>query len=165
MTRITARIDLAVPADLCAQSVQTSMSDPRLLDAYRALRAGREYSGWVTVAVPGRRLEIAFAALDPSTNRRMHRFGWRVTYDFLPLDDGRTRVEVGIEYSRLAAIAAAGTLRVQAENDLTHRLIALHALELGLRHAAAPLAAGAAADGWAAPRSASEAAKAGPDRA
>jgi hypothetical protein len=86
----------------------------------------------VTASVPGRRLEIAFAALEPTSGTRTHALGWRVTYDFTPLDDGRTRVEVGVEYGALAAIGAMGTLRAQAENDIAHRLAALHALELGL---------------------------------
>ena len=86
----------------------------------------------MTVLVPDRRVEISFAALEPGSGRRSHTLGWRVTYDFLPLDDGRTRVEVGVEYELLAAIGAAGTMRAQAENDVAHRLAAMYALEVGL---------------------------------
>ena len=138
MKRIAAYIVVDVPAELCARTVQASLADVRLREAYRALRAGKEYSGWVTGGAPGRRLEIAFAALDPTTSRRTHPLGWRVTYDFTPAGDGRTRVEVGIEYTLLAALVAAGTLRPQAENDIAHRLAAMHALELGLHRGAAP---------------------------
>ena len=132
MTRVAARIDIAVPPALCIRAIQGTVGDARLLDAARALRPGKEYSGWVTVLVPDRRVEISFAALEPGSGRRSHALGWRVTYDFLPIDDGRTRVEVGIEYQLLAAIGAAGTLRAQAENDVVHRLAAMYALEVGL---------------------------------
>jgi hypothetical protein len=30
-----------------------------------------------------------FAALEPGSGKRSHALGWRVTYDFLPVDDGR----------------------------------------------------------------------------
>lgn len=136
MTRVAARIAVAVPAELCQQAVQDALSDARLRDAYRELRDGKEYNGWVTAVKPGSWLEITVAALDPSTGRRTHALGWRVTYDFAPLDDGRTRVEVAIEYGRVAALAGAGLLRTQAENEIAHRLAALHALELGLRRGA-----------------------------
>ena len=136
MRRIAAHVVVAVPAELCAHAVHASLGDERLREAYRALRPGKEYSGWVTGGTPGRRVEIAFAALDPRTGGRAHRLGWRVTYDFAPTADGRTRVEVGVEYSLLAALGAAGTLRAQAEGDVAHRLAAMHALELGLRGAA-----------------------------
>jgi hypothetical protein len=145
MKRVAAHIVVAVPAELCVRAVQASIDDPRLLDAYGRLRSGKEYSGWVTVLEPGRRLEITFAALDPATGRRAHALGWRVTYYFTPVEDGRTRVEVGIEYSTLAAVAAGGTLRAQAENHIQHRLAALHALEFGLREAGAPQGAAAGA--------------------
>ena len=132
MTRIAAHIDVAVPAALCIRAIQGTLSEARLLDAARALRPGKEYSGWVTTLVPDRRLEISFAALDPGSGKRSHTLGWRVTYDFMPLDDGRTRVEVGVVYELLAAIGAGGTLRAQAENDIAHRLAAMYALELGV---------------------------------
>ena len=137
--RVAAHVVVAVPADLCAHAVQAALGDARLRDARGALRPGKEYSGWVTGGAPGggpgggtaRRLALVFAALDPATGRRTHGLGWRVTYDFTPAGDGRTRVEVGVEYTLLAANAAAGTLRAQAENDIAHRLAAMHALELG----------------------------------
>ena len=136
MTRVAAHLVVAVPAAVCQQAVQAALSDPRLRDAARQLRPGKEYSGYVTAVTPGRWLEIAFAALDLATGRRTHALGWRVTYDFMPLDDGRTRVEVGVVYELLAAIGAGGTLRAQAENDIAHRLAAMYALEVGLRHGA-----------------------------
>ena len=107
------------------------LADERLAAAYRELREGKEYSGWVTSATTGRRLEIAFAALEPGTGKRTHRTGWSVTYEFTPLPDGRTRVGVAIEYGFMAAAAAAGTMRAQAENDIAHRLAAMYALEVG----------------------------------
>jgi hypothetical protein len=134
MKRIAAELTVAVPAELCSHSVQAALGDARLLDAIRALRDGKEYAGWVTSAEPGRRVEIAFAALDPGSGRRTHALGWRVVYDLAPADGGRTRVRVTVQYGRLAAVAAGGTLRAQAENDIAHRLFALHALELGLAH-------------------------------
>ena len=137
MRRIAAHVVVAVPAELCALAVHASLADERLREAYRTLRPGKEYSGWVTGGSPGRRLEITFAALDPNSDRRTHRLGWRVTYDFATTADGRTRVEVGVEYTRLAALGAAGTLRAQAESDIAHRLAAMHALEVGVRSAAA----------------------------
>jgi hypothetical protein len=133
VTRIAARLSVAVPPELCQRAVQAALADERLGAAVRGLRAGREYSGWVTAVTPGRRLEIDFAALEPATGRRTHSLGWRVTYDFEPQDDGGTRVEVGVEYGALAALGAGGTLKAQAENEVAHRLTALHALELGLR--------------------------------
>ena len=132
MTRVAAHIEVAVPPALCIHAIQGTLGEARLLDAARALRPGKEYSGWVTVLVPDRRVEISFAALEPGSGKRSHTLGWRVTYDLLPLDDGRTRVEIGVEYQLLAAIGAGGTLRAQAENDVTHRLAAMYALEIGL---------------------------------
>ena len=132
MTRVAAHLDIAVPPALCIRAIQGTLGEARLLDAARALRPGKEYSGWVTVLVPDRRVEISFAALEPGSGKRSHALGWRVTYDLVPMDDGRTRVEVGVEYELLAAIGAGGTMRAQAENDVVHRLAALYALEVGL---------------------------------
>lgn len=145
MARIAARLDLALTADQCIAAVQRSMEDPRVRDAFRSLRPGKEYAGWVTRVEPGRRMEIAFAALDPLTGRRIHRLGWRVHYEFAPAGDGHTRVEVAVEYGWLAALGGAGLMRAQAENEVARRLSALHMLELGTQ---------LAADGAAAPRDA-----------
>ena len=136
--RVAAHIDVAISAELCIRAIQAALGDARLREAYRALRPGKEYTGWVTALVPGRHVELTFAALEPSTRRRTHALGWRVTYDFAPTDGGRTRVEVGIEYGLLASLAAAGTLRAQAENDIAHRLAGLHALEVGVYGGAVP---------------------------
>jgi hypothetical protein len=141
---VAAHLAVAVPAALCHEAVRAALADERLREAYRRLRPGKEYGGWVTASTPGRWLEISHAALDPSTNTRSHRLGWRVTYDFVALDDGGTRVEVAVEYGWLAAVAAGGTLRAQAENEIAHRLAALHALEAGLLVAAAARDAGEA---------------------
>ena len=135
MRRVAASIEIDVPPALCVHSVQQSLADDRIAGAYRALRPGRgEYSGWVTSLVPERRVEIAYAALDPATKKRSHRAGWRVIYEFAPTESGRTLAEVSIEYGMLAALGAAGTLRAQAEGQILLRLTALLSLELG-RHA------------------------------
>jgi hypothetical protein len=138
MPRVAAHITVAVPAALCQEAVQAALSDPRVGHAMRQLRPGKEYSGFVTAVTPGRRLEIAFASLDAVTGRRAYATGWRVTYEFLPLEDGHTRVEVAVTYGLLAALAGAGLLRPQAENEVAHRVMALYALELGLRRGDAP---------------------------
>jgi hypothetical protein len=146
MTRIASHVVVTVPAALCLQAVQAGLGDERMRAAAHRLRPGKEYSGFVTSVKADRWLEITYAALDPLTGRRLHAFGWRVTYDFLPLDDGRTRVEVAIEYGRLAALGALGLLRAQAENDIAHRLMAILTLELGLHRGRPPeLPAGDAA--------------------
>ena len=152
MTRVAAQIVVAVSAETCIAAIQQGMEEPRLKTAFRSLRPGKEYAGWVTAVEPGRRLEISYAALDPLTNRRMQRFGWRVRYDFAPAADGATRVEVAVEYGWLAALGGAGLLRAQAENEVARRLAALHTLELGIRVGAggpAALNAGAPAFGTA----------------
>lgn len=143
MTRVAAQIVVAVPAELCLQAVQASMEDPRLKDAYRRLRPGKEYAGWVTRVEPGRRLEVAYAALDPLTDRRSHALGWRVLYEAVPESDGRTRVEVAIEYGWLTALGGMGLIKAQAENEVAQRLAFLHALESGLRQGAPDAAAAA----------------------
>lgn len=136
MTRVAAQIVVAVPAELCLHAVQAAMEDPRLKDAYRRLRPGKEYAGWVTRVEPGRRLEIVYAALDPLTDRRSHALGWRVLYDVAPEPDGRTRVEVAIEYGWLTALGGMGLVKAQAQNEVAQRLAFLHALELGRRNVA-----------------------------
>jgi len=134
MRRIAASIEIDVPPALCVQSVQQSLADDRLAEAYRVLRPGRgEYSGWVTSLVPERRVEIAYAALDPATRKRYDRAGWRVIYEFAPTAEGRTLAEVSIEYGMLAAFAGAGTVRAQAEGQIMLRLQALLSLETGVR--------------------------------
>jgi hypothetical protein len=145
MARIAAQIDLALSPELCQQAVQAALTDERLHVANRMLRPGKEYSGWVTHLVPGRRVDLVYAAYDPSSGGRSHRLGWRVSYEFLPLEGGRTRAEVAIEYGWLAGVAAGGTLRAQAVNDISHRLAALHALELGLLAGRAAAGSGDAA--------------------
>ncbi|MGZ8378652.1 MAG: hypothetical protein ACXW0Z_15600, partial [Gemmatirosa sp.] len=135
--RVAAQIVVAVPADLCLNAVQASLDDPRLRDAYRQLRPGKEYAGWVTRIEPGVRMEIAVAALDPLTNKRAHALGWRVRYELTPEPDGRTRVEVAVEYGPLAALGGMGLMRAQAENEVARRLALVHALEIGLQHRAA----------------------------
>jgi hypothetical protein len=166
MARVASHVVIAVPAELCQQAVQAVLSNEQLRDAARRLRPGKEYSGFVTATKPGRWLEITFAALDPLSGRRFHALGWRVTYDFLPLEDGRTRVEVAIQYGVLAALGAMGLLRAQAENDVAHRLTAMHALEFGLHRGAAPelRAADAPAGGDADARTREMAAAAEPSR-
>jgi hypothetical protein len=141
MTRVAAQIVVAVPADLCLRAVQAALDDPRIRDAYRQLRPGKEYSGWVTRIEPGVRMEIAVAALDPLTNKRMHTLGWRVHYELAPEPDGRTRVEVAVEYGLLAALGGMGLMRAQAENEVARRLALVHALEVGLQHRDAVAAA------------------------
>ena len=133
MTRIAASIEVAVPAALCIHAIQESMTDDRLLAAYRSLRKGKEYSGFVTMLVPDRRMVIEFASLEPMTNRRRHSTGWKVIYDFTPGSDGRTRVEIAIEYGRLTALATGGLAGPQAENDIVHRLSAMRMLEAGVQ--------------------------------
>ena len=103
-----------------------------LAAANRSLRQGKEYSGFVTMLVPDRRMVIEFASLEPVTNRRRHSTGWKVIYDFTPGADGRTRVEIAIEYGRLTAIATGGLAGPQAENDIVHRLSAMRMLEAGV---------------------------------
>lgn len=132
MTRLSATIDITVPPAICIAAVQETMTDQRLLDAYRVLRAGKQYAGFVTMLVPGRRMVIEYAALEPTTNRRSHATGWKVTYEFPPTSEGAlTRVEVAVEYGLLTAIAGAGMIRAQAENEIQHRLAALRMLEFG----------------------------------
>ena len=134
MPRISASIEVAVPAATCIHAVQQTMSDDRLLTAYRELRPGKEYAGFVTALVPDRRMVIAFAGLEPASNRRSHATGWTVTYDFAPSATGiGTRVEISVEYGTLTALAGAGLVRPQAENEIVHRLAALRMLEVGVR--------------------------------
>ena len=132
MARIAARIDVAVTPALCIHAIQESMTDERLLSAYKALRPGKQYSGFVTMLVPDRRMVIEFAGLEPATNKRSHRVGWRVSYEFSPAPDGMTRVEVAIEYGMMTALATGGLAGPQAENEIVGRLAALRMLEAGV---------------------------------
>jgi hypothetical protein len=50
-----------------------------------------------------------------------------------------TRVEVAVEYGMLTAIAGAGTIGPQAENEIQHRLAGLRMLEFGLGGRSAPV--------------------------
>ena len=166
MHRVSDHIVVAVPAEACQRAVQEAFADERLRAANQRLRGGRAYSGWVTEVKPGRSLRIVYAAYDPLIRERIHALGWQVTYDFLSLADGTTRVEVGIEYGWLAAAAALGLLRAQAVNDISHRLSAMYALEVGCQWtsppslpAGAPHAAGASALGAAPPAYAAGAAR------
>ena len=129
MKRISATIDLELPAEVCIEAVQATMTDTRLTEALRGIRAGKEYSGYVKMVIPGRRLAIDFPGLEPLSNKRYHSLGWRVTYDFTPAQDGRTRAEVSVEYGRLAAIMGGGLVHAQAQNEIAHRLLALRMLE------------------------------------
>ena len=45
MTRVAARIDIAVPPALCIRAIQGIVGEARLLDAARALRPGRSTAG------------------------------------------------------------------------------------------------------------------------
>lgn len=138
MTRVSASLEVAVPPSLCIAAIQQTLADDRLLAAAHALRPGKQYNGFVETLVPDRRVVIAFAALEPGTGKRIHAFGWKVTYDFEPSADGRTRVTVSIEYPLLAALGGVGTMRPQAENDIMHRLSAIVALETGVHGARRP---------------------------
>lgn len=131
MPRISASIEVAVPAATCIHAVQQTMSDDRLLAAYRALRPGKEYAGFVTALIPDRRMVIQFAGLEPASNKRSHAVGWTVIYDFTPGREG-TRVEISVEYGVMTAVMGAGLVRPQAENEIVHRLAALRMLEVGV---------------------------------
>ena len=145
MFRIAAHVHVAVPPDRCIRFVQESLVDARWQEAYRTLRPGRAYSGWVTAVEPGRRIALTVAALEPVTGKRLHALGYRVVHTFTPEPDGRTRAEVAIEYSFVAAVAGMGMLGPQAENEVLHRLSALLALEAGAAAASADATAELAA--------------------
>jgi hypothetical protein len=55
--------------------------------------------------------------------------GYRVIYTFKCGEADRVCVEVAVEYTVLAAVAAPFTLRYQAGNDILHRLAGMLALE------------------------------------
>ena len=139
MKRLAVHATIAVPIDVCYRAVQESLVDPRWREAYAALRPGREYSGWVSDARPPEHLTIGIAALDPVTGKRMHAMGYRTTYDFATTADGRTRVEIGVEYELLAAVGGMGMLQPQAENEVLHRLSTMLALVLGWERSPAAL--------------------------
>ncbi|MEJ7809293.1 MAG: SRPBCC family protein [Gemmatimonadaceae bacterium] len=138
MKRISASMTVAVPAELCFAVCRDSHTDERWRDAYRALRPGREYSGRVVASDAGQRLVITVAALDSTTGAQVPALGYHITYDFAAAGEGRTRVEISIEYEMLAAMAGMGTFQGQAENEILHRAAALVALEAGYTAARAP---------------------------
>ena len=133
MKRLSAHAHVAVPAELCFRAVQESVIDARWREAYHHLRPGREYSGWVTVADAPRRLEIAVAAIEPTTGKRMHSLGYTVTYDFTTDGPDRTHVEIGVEYTLVAALGAMGMFETQAANEVLQRLWGVLLLEAGFR--------------------------------
>ena len=133
--RISASIEVSISAQLCIESIQATMTDQRLAESFRAIRKGKEYSGFVRMVVPGRRLIIDYPGLEPLMNKRYHSLGWRITYDFTPAQGDRLLVEVSVEYGKLAAIAGAGLVKSQAHNELVHRLMALRMVEFGVENA------------------------------
>ena len=132
MRRIATAVTLSVPADVCCRAVLALFEDERWHQAYTALRPGRRYSGRTTVMDPGRRLEVSLAAIEPLTGVRLRTLGYRVTYTFTAVDPGHTTVEVGVEYTLLAAVGGMGMLKPQAEHEVLHRLAAILALESGM---------------------------------
>ena len=130
-------LTVAVPIDVCFRAAQACYEDSRFSDAYSALRPGHQYSGRVTVTEPGRSFEVSLAAVDPLTGARIRSLGYRVTYAFTAVGAARTKVEIGVRYSLLAAVAGVGMLRHQAQNEILHRLAGILALEIGSRNGAA----------------------------
>ena len=136
MARVSAALNIRVPAEMCFAFCRDGYLDERWRAAYRALRPGKDYSVQVMEEQPGERLLVSVAAIDSITGAQIRSLGYRIEFTFTPGDEG-TRAEIAIEYGLTAAVMAAGTLEGQAENEVLHRLAQLIALERGYQAATA----------------------------
>jgi len=131
MSRHSASVTVRVPADICHATLRAVPQDARWHEAYSSLRPSRAYSGRIVADEPGRRLVLEESAIDPVTKARSAASGWTLEYAFEALPDGRTRVEVVIDYGVRAAVAGMGTMASQSETHILAHLREVLALEAG----------------------------------
>ena len=128
MPKTHVTVDIEVPVATCYSYVKKSVINPKFLAAYRELRQGRgEYSGRILNESENRRLVIHEKAIDSVTGIRFS--GWTITYDFEPVSETKTKVDVSLEYSMFLAFMGMSTMKVQSINEILGRVQSLLALE------------------------------------
>lgn len=130
MRRLSVAIPINVPLNVVRRFVKELADDESLAQAYYKLRGTPSPSR--VVEATQQRVTIYEPTFDPSIKAHgLLQTGWTVSYDLQPQSPGKTFIEVGIEYNRLTAMMGMGLIKVQAQNELIHRVSALLAFERG----------------------------------
>lgn len=128
MRRTYVAVDIKVPVATCYSYVKNSVTEPKLLTAYRNLHQGkRSYSGRIVQETENRQLVIHEKAIDSLTGIRFS--GWRITYDFESVGEIETKIGISIEYSVFMALMGMSTMKFQSINEMLNRVQSLIALE------------------------------------
>lgn len=128
MRKTYASVDIEVPVATCYSYVKNSVGNPKFLAAYRELHRGRrEYSGRILNESENRRLVIHEKAIDSVTGISFS--GWTITYDFEPVSETKTKVDVSLEYSMFLAFIGMSTMKLQSINEMLGLVQSLLALE------------------------------------
>ena len=128
MRKTYATVDIEVPVATCYSYVKNSMVNPKFLAAYRELHQGRrEYSGRIAKESENRQLVIHESGIDSITRIRFK--GWTITYDFEPMGETKTKVDISVEYSMFLAFMGMSTIKLQSINEMLGRMQSLLALE------------------------------------
>lgn len=128
MPKIHITIDIEVPVATCYSYVKKSVVNPKFLAAYRELHQGRrEYSGRIVKESENRQLVVHEKAIDSITGLRFK--GYTITYDFEPVSETKTKVDVSVEYSMFLAFMGMSTMKLQSINEILGRVQLLLALE------------------------------------
>lgn len=130
MKRRAVEVPVRVPFDVLRRFVQELAEDQNLSQAYFKLRGTSSPSR--VVESTKERLVVYEPAFDPSLKAHgMLRTGWSVAYRLLAISPAETLLEISIEYSRLTGILGFGLIKVQAENEIIHRITSVLAFEKG----------------------------------
>ena len=128
MPKTHVTVDIEVPVATCYSYVKNSVTNPKFLAAYRELHQGRrEYSGRIAQESENRQLVIHTLAIGSTTRIRFK--GWKVTYDFEPVSETKTKVGISVEYSTFLAFMGMSTMKLQSINEILAEVHSLLALE------------------------------------
>jgi len=120
-------VEINAPVSKCYAFVKQSVANPKYLEVYQGLHAGRDYSGRIIDDIDNRRIVIEESSIDGLTKTRYK--GWTIKYDFEDVDGTSSRVTISVEYGTLLAIGGMTTTKGQSINEILSRVTTLLALE------------------------------------
>jgi hypothetical protein len=130
MGKVSIAVTIDAPIAQCYEYVKGSVLNDRFQEACFQVWK-REYSGRIVEDDPPRRLTVEERGV--SLLRRRPSGRWQVSYSFSVLSESRTQVRVSGEMSFGLAVLSFPIARLQAQNEVLHKVRELFAFEAGKR--------------------------------